>query len=422
MTCRLLIFCIALSFAVSDVSSQWINQPMPPIGKVLETSFINAKHGVALGLEGSRPAVVTTIDSTRSWTKWLPATTMINPYGLRSISLSEKGLGWVVGPVGVFRTTDFGITWENDSLALPVDYRPSSSLVVWSVVETSGDWVFIAGCQSGKLALCARSLDPDSSWRVVTLPMEFDCGPDNQFEPYYSQVKGTMSPDGVGLVTIDSDTLIASVSPPFDWTIRSEIQTSLPGFDVRDLMFVDSVNGWMSGDMAYTRDGGRTWTETRASPGVCSTICFVDTTCGWVADGLNVRMTRNGGRSWEYQLPIQRTFALEIVDGDKIYAMGTTFWVANISSLCDSTASSVRDVKETSITARALISDNTLTVDLAGFESLEPITIHVSDILGRSVAGWDAQNVLHTDRNLPTNFGHFLFMKLRPDLLLQSAC
>jgi hypothetical protein len=25
-------------------------------------------------------------------------------------------------------------------------------------------------------------------------------------------------------------------------------------------------------------------------------------------------------------------------------------------------------------------------------------------------------------RNLPTNFGHFLFMKLRPDLFLQSAC
>jgi hypothetical protein len=230
------------------------------------------------------------------------------------------------------------------------------------------------------------------------VPGEFDCGIDDQFEPGYSQVKGTMSPDGVGFVAVDSDTLIASVNPPFDWAIRSENPTSLPGFEVRDLMFVDSVNGWMSGDMAYTRDGGRTWKETRASPGVCSTICFVDTTCGWVADGLDVHMTRNGGRSWERQLPIQRILALEIVDGDKIYAMGTTFWVANISSLCDSTASSVRDVKETSISAQAFITDNTLTVDLVGFEALEPITIHVSDILGRSVAGWDVQNVLHTDQ------------------------
>ncbi len=378
---------------------------MPPIGVVLETSFINAKHGVALGLEDGRPTVVTTVDSTHSWTKWQPEMPLPYAYALRSISLSEQGLGWVVGPEGVFRTTDFGITWENDSLALPADYRPSSTLVVWSVVETSSDWVFIAGCQSGKLALCARPLDPDSSWRVVTLPGEFDCGPDNQFDPTYSQVKGTMSPDGVGLVAVDSDTLIASVNPPFGWTIRSEIQTSIPSFEVRDLLFIDSVYGWMSGAMAYTRDGGRTWMETKASPGVCSTICFVDTTCGWTADGLNVRMTRNGGRSWEYQLPIQRTFALEIVDGDKIYAMGSTFWVANISSLCDSTASSVRDVKETSITARALISDNTLTVDLAGFESLEPITIHVSDILGRSVTRWEVQNVPHMNQ-LVLDFPH----------------
>jgi hypothetical protein len=207
-----------------------------------------------------------------------------------------------------------------------------------------------------------------------------------------------MSPEGVGFIAVANDTFITSVNPPFDWTIRTEIQTSLLGYQVRDLMFVDSLHGWMSGDMAFTRDGGRTWTETRETPGVCSTICFVDTTCGWVADGLDVRMTRNGGRSWERQLPIQRIFALEIVDGDKVYAMGHTFWIANVRSLCDSTASSVRDVDVNRIEAYSFVTGNTLTIDLMGSEIADQVSVQVSDLQGRSIASWAAQDIPSTNQ------------------------
>lgn len=183
----------------TSTTAQWSSLPTPKNFKVESMSFVSAAVGVAQGLASSRPAVYSTQDSGRTWSLWRYEPWDYEPYALRKIALASSGIGWVVGSVGVFRTSDFGATWHNDSLALPDSLRVGSTITDWSVVEIFENWAFIAGCREGRMVLCRRDMADGSLWQPVQLSGQQLCEPDSE-DHRHTDVAGTMTPDGTGLI------------------------------------------------------------------------------------------------------------------------------------------------------------------------------------------------------------------------------
>ena len=125
------------------------------------------------------------------------------------------------------------------------------------------------------------------------------------------------------------------------------------------ISFTDATRGWSVGGVSWvghhfirhTTDGGKSWSEQRSGSGLLRSVCFVDSSTGWVVgDGIILRTT-NGGTTWETQasgssadlvsvsFPIKSTgWAVGRFDGTLSTILNTTnggtTWNAQ---LCDST-------------------------------------------------------------------------------------
>ena len=379
---------------VTGAAGQWVKQPNAPQGRVIASSFVNAGVGVAVGYNDN-PTLWSTADSGKTWVDW-EADTNYRENGLRSIGLSKHGTGWAVGPLGVFRTTDFGQTWTNDSLALPDTlrnrdprwYYQYSSVPIWSAIEVSQDWAFISGCRESQVVSCRRSVHKDSVWNIVPAISGDTCR-DNPNEEGYTTIRSAMSPDGVGFLTTWRSAIYSTRDSGYTWSFRSDYQTNR-GVNYYD--FVDSLNGRSTSGM-YTSDGGRTWKSTRdGAPSGCSSICYVDTLCGWISDYFFVYMTRDAGRSWEPQLQREYAFTFNIVDDKYIYSLGSwCFWKADYRSLCDSITSSLNDAPVPPNNLTVVVLGTTLT--LAGDVPYDagPVELMITDLVGRTMLKRDVQ-------------------------------
>lgn len=398
----ILLFLLAAVYP-NSVAAQWSSKPMPKKFYRQSMSFVSAAVGVAQGFASSRPAVYSTLDSGKTWSLWRVEPWDYEEYALRKIALASSGVGWVVGSVGVFRTSDFGVTWHNDSLALPDSLRGGSTITDWSVVEVSESWAFIAGCRDGRMVLCRRDMADGSLWQSIQLPGQQSCILRSDVR-YETDVDGTMTPDGTGFLSTRADTLFASRDDGRTWEIRSLLKETLGWFDFFDLSFSDSLHGWASGGIiASTRDGGRTWQFPKKQPAVCSSLCFVDTLCGWVADGSALEMTIDGGRTWTQQLLGDLPFPLQIVDDKYIMTIGDdSLWSADYRSLCDSTTSHVTSTNESRPNRICMSTDRSIEIDLRQFQLSGTVSIVICDAIGRtlwrrSIAGNERDTPIRVD-------------------------
>ncbi|ROL58803.1 PKD domain-containing protein, partial [Bacteroidetes/Chlorobi group bacterium ChocPot_Mid] len=97
-----------------------------------------------------------------------------------------------------------------------------------------------------------------------------------------------------------------------------------------DVCFVDSLNGWVVGDLGLvlrTTDGGKNWVEQDVNVGswlLC--VSFIDKLTGWVAGDIGrIRKTTNAGGSWSNQDPdfyLESINSIHFVDKNNGWAVG----------------------------------------------------------------------------------------------------
>jgi photosystem II stability/assembly factor-like uncharacterized protein len=97
--------------------------------------------------------------------------------------------------------------------------------------------------------------------------------------------------------------------------------------------FVDALHGWIAvldaGVVLRTSDGGETWSPVYVpTPGLVSSVCFVDEEVGWVTTwDAEVFKTEDGGTTWAEQYadrdtPYSSLNSVSCVDRDKGWVVG----------------------------------------------------------------------------------------------------
>jgi len=114
---------------------------------------------------------------------------------------------------------------------------------------------------------------------------------------------------------------------------------------LKEVCFLDTLNGWGAGGIHYTSDGGETWENNFIPPLSTRSIYFTDSLNGWVVGGeMNgstsyitsyILHTTDGGDTWEYQVDLfsKHTYLLHSIcfsDTLNGWAAGGWFWQGGI--------------------------------------------------------------------------------------------
>ncbi len=305
--------------------------------------FVDATHGFALACRPVQPSptcqqlVISTFDGGQTWTDLPLLPSHFSPSSLWFTDLTH---GWVIGGldsgfVGVFATSDAGLTWTQQTLADPIASDPNCGLPAegngtMALADSMHGWVTAMTLCHGATALASEgaiawsTVDGGATWAVHILPpnVSFDThlevpGP-SQMRKSAIIVNQTTSPPTSVQVLASSDDTGATFTFPV-----------LPGPNrpPDDIEFIDAANGVMlaqDGTVWRTADEGRSWVQVGTLPkfqsqsGPISFINYtrieaVDANNLWVVgsgtyfnlpDGLAgfVEHSSDGGATWVVQL------------------------------------------------------------------------------------------------------------------------
>jgi photosystem II stability/assembly factor-like uncharacterized protein len=219
---------------------------------------------------------------------------------VRQMTFIDAQHGWMLvgnanaeGPaeiVSVLRTTDGGKTWLNVATALPADATPPGHLPYGGqkagirFVNASTGWVTGTVFANG-LAWLYVTHDGGSTWNQQTLPLPPNVPPSQLW-----------------------------IQPP---TFFSATDGLLP------VRFSDSLTNRDIAAVIYvTHDGGTTWRSTTPVSAALSWSHFLDMQHGWLTDGTNLFVTRNGGQHWATLTPSANFKRITLLD----FVSETTGW------------------------------------------------------------------------------------------------
>jgi photosystem II stability/assembly factor-like uncharacterized protein len=124
-----------------------------------------------------------------------------------------------------------------------------------------------------------------------------------------------------GFIGSDSGRILITNDGGNNWEIY---QTNNKGSIYGKAFFLDSLNGWLEGDL-QTTDGGNTWFTTGQS---LYSICFVDSINGWAFSFSGIIHTKDGGKTWTQQFGYDGPYTLTSLSfGDTLngWAVGWEF-------------------------------------------------------------------------------------------------
>ena len=220
--------------------ARWDVQPTGVPDDLTAVYFVNDNLGFAAGKNNT---IIRTTDGGKTWKRLLERRESGPQYD-QLVFINEKE-GWLREPKALLHTTDGGDTWQAAAkLPLQMDYG------------------FGAGSAAG------------SSW-------------------FQLQVEHT----GVGLYRTDDGGKL--------WQKAGEV----PENSYQDLFFLDAKHGWVVGrylkkSIAYTTDGGATWTGvTQEVSEITNKVRFAGPTTGWAfgKNGSFVLASSDGGKTWKAQ-------------------------------------------------------------------------------------------------------------------------
>ncbi len=258
----------------------WFQQACLTQESLTRIDVIDASTVVAVGRAGT---IVRTSDGGTTWTV-VPSGTTEN---LLSVFFVDGATGWIVGLNStLLKSTNTGETWTPVSIPVPANLR--------AIQFVSADRGYIAGGpgqgQTGERVFFTTT-DGGDTWQPQT--MEYTI-------------------NGIAFVDADSGCVIggAAVWKTTDgaqsWTRYEAVPLDISVW-LTDIVFVDSLQGWISGSQGFltkTTDGGRTWTEmSSGTTRLLPEMYFADASHGWYVARPpgTIAATTDGGINWEFQ-------------------------------------------------------------------------------------------------------------------------
>ena len=325
---------------------------------------------------------------------------------LSAVAFVSASTGWIgggpewpqAGPALLERTTDGGVSFTDESAALPAG---STNVRGLDFADATHGWALIA-VGTAPATTIVHTADGGKTWPVQTLPAglasPYALNQVRFSDALHGIVIGNEGSNGNGLVLHTSDggltwtattpaisglgqdslsvldgthawisgtapsslpTLIFSGDGGASWTVVPGTIAPPGG----QLQFVDASHGWMmntqcsgvpavcSDDIYATSDGGTTWTHQSHLPYYSGSLRFVDTQHGFLITNnaqygidpttlaTQIFSTSDGGATWQpaalgTPFPLLYNTQLAVVDATHVWAVGAAF-----ASLSDGQAS-----------------------------------------------------------------------------------
>ncbi len=201
--------------------------------------------------------------------------------GLRAVYTTDRDHAWIVGSSScggtIFHTSDRGLSWVEqwcDSTLGPTEIFMLTNEIGWATAW--GGWWFNAAV--------LRTTDGGTTWTTQML----DSTTSLYNLSFVNENLGWVAGDGFLARTTDGGET---------WETLDN-----PTYGVRDLFFMDSLNGCLLDILRIymTHDGGQTWQQTEYARTWINHVEFAGTQLGLVSgnDGLMLRTT-DGGETWD---------------------------------------------------------------------------------------------------------------------------
>lgn len=204
-------------------------------------------------------------------------TTSFSDKNLFYVKFSSNDYGWIAGEDGVLmKTSDDGATWVKLNQPLK-----------------SFNWIQVDDDKSIYLSIrdsLAYSNDGGASWSIKK--MGSSSGIKNKL---YFMNKSTV------WAFVDSKFLYKSNDGGSSWTKQSVDTLN----NLRDICFIDELNGWVVGDNGTfykTSNAGNTWSYINlAKDNNLKDIHFFNSKYGWILAENYILKTTNSGANWNYE-------------------------------------------------------------------------------------------------------------------------
>jgi photosystem II stability/assembly factor-like uncharacterized protein len=251
--------------ATADGGKQWEEATLAALGEGAAYNAINSPSPGEVWGVGDLGSMASSSDNGMRWTN---RSEMKVGLQLKSVCFADARNGWAVGSqlnpamkpatytAVVLHTTDGGSIWKEQTLSVPP--KRAAGLLAVYFADAQHGWAVggisdgASGNPLGGRGLICRTADGGKTWQTDVLPEE---------ESVLAGVAGT-----------------------------------------------DASHCWAvcpAGFVAYTDDGGASWSETRvAAPasGACFAIAFADNLNGWVGGQNTLLRTSDGGKTWAAEL------------------------------------------------------------------------------------------------------------------------
>lgn len=321
-----------------------------------DVQFNDAHHGIAIATNGD-PRLYITSDGGASWNLRDIGISRFNP---RAVALNQSGNAIIVGGDGrIFRSSNYGITWENastysrgvirgisfpkneigiaikDSMSIvrttddgstwittPIDFgqiqfdlpimfgihfydTSYGAICTWNggylFTSNGGDsWIRRNGPNANKILLLdsvqVLAIGPGTVYRSTDEGNTWTA----QQLALYSQMRGLHFYQSlIGYIVGDSGFVYRSIDKGVSWT-RQNINVITP---LKDVVVFDSLKALIVGNIGtilITTDAGVTWHSSQSGlQSDLQAVCFISRDRGWVVGSSGaILYTSNGGANW----------------------------------------------------------------------------------------------------------------------------
>ena len=226
----------------SDTGVHWIPQASGKTLTLTGVDFLDANNGLACGGKGFSGAILRTSNGGTNWTLVDSSTSLI------SINYVNANLAWAVGPGGIVKSTNGGLTWTRQPL-------PDSSTVYNSVTFFDADTGWLTGLSFSAAGVLYKSTNKGASWAMETGGINsYDYIDAIYFaDAQHGWMSGYTVPDTVGYGMIKRTT-----DGGANWT-NEPLTTDQELYSVA---FASLTEGWAcgsSGIILHSTDSGVSW-------------------------------------------------------------------------------------------------------------------------------------------------------------------
>ena len=283
---------------------------------LLATEFVDPAHGWAVGQDGT---IIATSDGGETWYSQASGFELT----IRSVDFVDTQTGWAVGHLGlILHTADGGQTWAQQG------HEAALGLNLIRVKFNGPDTGWIITERGG---FTLRTSDGGATWG-----RQFFSSTELRSDAFILD-------DTHSWVAFKSGGVLSTSDSGATWKAHkgvNQVQIGTSG-----IYFLDERRGWIAGwrgkergitsgvqfvkyltdgMVAYTTDGGQTWTRVDVDTGrFLWDVAFVDAQEGWAVGSFGQTMhSADGGRTWSLEPPVTDSTLRAITFSDPNTAWG----------------------------------------------------------------------------------------------------